>query len=81
MFDFYKTELYKALDQQDIKIENINDIEQQYLQILLLRQIPQIETKTNEPYQTISNLLKTNFMIKKNQINEILVEIMNFDSI
>ena len=82
MFDHYKTELYKALDQQDIKLENVNDIEQQFLQILLLRQIPQIETKTNEPYLTISNLLKTQFQKKKNQIIEILQqEVMDFNSI
>lgn len=57
------------------------EIIEQFEQIILLRQIPQIESQTNEPYHSIYGLLQAQINLKKNDIVTILQEFEDFNGV
>ena len=69
MFDHHKDYLTDQLNscQKDSK-EVASDLKERFDQILLLRQIPQIEKETNIAYLILDNLMKTSIKVRKDTV-------------
>jgi conjugal transfer/entry exclusion protein len=58
-----------------------SEVKERFEQILLLRQIPQIENQTTGPYHTITVQLQNQVNFSKNEIIAILQEFNDFTSV